>query len=179
LNPTDAELLSRFLADPDGPTFGAIVREHQSAVRRFLRHLCRNGADEADDLAQETFLAAHRSLPAFRCESRLETWLLGIAYNRFRRRRRQWTSDPLAHPGEPGPEPAAPAAPLDLQQDLAAALGQLAEEERTAIVLCFQLGLSHAEAATALGWPVGTVKTRLNRGKLQLKTLLSPWNPQT
>ncbi len=177
MTPTDLELIHRFVESGDPAAAGELVRRHQSAVRRFLRHLCGGDAASADDLAQETFLRALRSVANFRGASRLETWLLGIAYNQYRGRRRRRAADPVFV--AEAPELPAPDALSDLQQDLGEALARLAGDERTAIVLAYQFGFSHSEIAASVGWPLGTVKTHLNRGKARLKTLLSSWNPQT
>jgi RNA polymerase sigma factor (sigma-70 family) len=180
VTPTDSELIARSLIDRDAGAFGALVRRHQSAVRRFLRHLAGGDAALADDLAQETFIGAYRGLANFRAGSRFETWLLGIAYNRFRsfRRRRRGDIPPPEAPPDEAPGPSTESL-SDLRQDLASAMGRLSEDERLAIRLCFQFGLSHAEVAEAVGWPLGTAKTHIARGKDRLRELLSAWNPRT
>lgn len=67
----------------DTASFGALVREHQSALRGFLRRLTRGDHALADDLAQETFLEAHRKLAQFRGDSAFAPWLYAIAWSRF------------------------------------------------------------------------------------------------
>lgn len=177
---TDADLIARATLHDDRAAFGELVRRHQSAVRQFLRHLTRGQAALADDLAQETFVQAWRSLPRFRAEATFSTWLLGIAHNHWRNaRRRERDHTPI----ENAPESAhaiPSAAPLaDLQHDLAHVLRQLAPDEQLALHLAYQQGLSHAEISTLLDWPLGTVKTHLARGKEKLRQLLDAWNPQT
>ena len=177
---TDTELIARALAAEDRAAFGLLVQRHQSAVRQFLRHLTHGDAALADDLAQETFVQAWRSLARFRGSSAFTTWLLGIAHNHWRNARRR--ERPHAALGEPGtPEPAVPAttSASDLHHDLSAALAQLDEDERLVLHLGYQQGLSHAEIAALLDWPLGTVKTHLARGKEKLRQLLAAWNPQT
>lgn len=104
----------------------------------------------------------------------------GIAHNHWRNARRRQRSVPLepAHLDAldfvPSPAPAS-----DLRQDLTQALHSLAPDERTALHLCYQEGLSHREIAALLDWPLGTVKTHLNRSKEKLRPLLAAWNPQT
>ena len=66
----------------------------------------------------------------------------------------------------------------DLREDLNKALSALGVEEQTALHLCYQQGLSHSEIAEILDWPLGTVKTHLNRGKEKLRPLLASWSPQ-
>lgn len=175
----DAELIAQSLAHDDRAAFGELVRRHQSAVRQFLRHLTHGDADLADDLAQETFLQAHRSLARFTGASAFPTWLLGIARNLWRNAQRR--QHPAAGLSETTPaEPAAGAFRLaDLRHDLAAALRLLSADEQLAIHLGFQQGLSHGEIAALLEWPLGTVKTHLARGKEKLRQHLAAWNPQT
>lgn len=182
---SDTDLIARVLVHDDRHAFGELVRQHQSAVRGFLRRLTGGRHALADDLAQETFLAAYRDLARFRGGSAFPTWLLGIAYNQFRSSRRreretiEWTGEvpaAAALPGYEGTVPAASAA-VDLQQDLAAALAQLSSDERAAIHLCYAEGLTHEEAAGVLGAPLGTVKTHVLRAKEKLRRLLHAWAP--
>lgn len=168
------ELLARCMGGGDPDAFGELVRLHQSPVRRFLRHL--TGGDEAlaDDLAQEAFVRAYRGLAGFRAASRFQTWLLGIAYNQYRNAaRRRRNEVPVSEAGSV----AAPAGDTlsDLQQDLARSLERLSEEERLALRLSFQFEMTHEEIAATLGWPLGTVKTHINRGKTRLRELMSAW----
>lgn len=175
---TDSELIARVLVSDDHAAFGELVRRHQSAVRHFLRQLAGGDSALADDLAQETFVQAWRGLGRFRGGSAFSTWLLGIAHNLWRNARRRAHTVPV-EPGhltalEPTPSPA----PLsDLKQDLAQALRTLTAEEQSVFHLCYQQGLSHSEIAGVLDWPLGTVKTHLNRGKDKLRPLLASWNP--
>jgi RNA polymerase sigma factor (sigma-70 family) len=177
---SDSELIARAVGADDRGAFGELVRRHQSAVRRFLRHLARDDDGVADDLAQETFVQAWRGLSRFRGEAGFLTWLLGIAHNRWRnawrRKRTEQAAITTQFTAEPHPSPV-PAS--DLRQDLADALTTLSPEEQTAVHLCYQQGLSHSEIAAVLEWPLGTVKTHLARGKDKLRQKLSAWNPQT
>jgi RNA polymerase sigma-70 factor (ECF subfamily) len=177
VTPAESELITRCVVGGDTEAYGELVRRHQSAVRRFLRHLTRGDNAQADDLAQEAFLQAYRNLGRFRGDSRFETWILGIAYNCFRNaRRRLDATEPLP---EEAPGLVAPAERLsDLQQDLAAALLQLSGDEQLALRLSFQFDLTHEEIAGTLRWPLGTVKTHLARGKAKLRELMSAWNPR-
>lgn len=168
---TDADLIARTVANADENAFAELVRRHQSPVRAFLARLVRGDSHLADDLAQETFLKAWRNCAAYRGESKLSTWLFGIAYNEFRnaaRRRKElnWEESSQAD---------LPAAALDpkLRLDLAEALDLLNPGERAAVVLCCQNGLSHDEAAQVLDCPLGTVKTNILRGKEKLRRRLA------
>jgi RNA polymerase sigma factor (sigma-70 family) len=177
---TDAELIARVLVSDDHAAFGELVRRHQSAVRHFLRHLAGGDAALADDLAQETFLQAWHSLARFEGRASFPTWLLGIAHNHWRNARRKQRTVPVqpehlaALDSSPSPVPLS-----DLRHDLGQALRTLATEEQTTLHLCYQQGLSHSEIADVLQWPLGTVKTHINRGKEKLRPLLASWNPTT
>jgi len=177
---TDSELIARVLVSDEHAAFGELVRRHQSAVRNFLRHLTGGDHALADDLAQETFVQAYRGLKKYMGSSAFQTWLLGIAHNHWRNARRRQRTVPMeaAHLATLDPE-ASTADISDLKHDLARAMHELAPDERTALHLCYQQGLSHREIADVLKWPLGTVKTHLNRSKEKLRPLLASWNPQT
>ena len=96
---TDDSLAQRARSG-DASAFGALVREHQSKVRGFLRRLTRGDAALADDLAQETFLEAHRKIAQFRGEGSFGAWLCGIAWSRFLMERRKRREEPLEAPDE-------------------------------------------------------------------------------
>ena len=172
---TDADLIARVLSREDHNAFGELVRRHQSPVRAFLTRMTRGDSHLADDLAQETFLKAWQKLYTFRGSAKFSTWLFGIAFNEFRgaaRRRKELALEDVA---DPPPEPAetSAAANSNLRLDLTEALKRLNSNERTAILLCCQNGLSHEEAAQVLDCPPGTVKTNVLRGKEKLKRHLS------
>ena len=172
---TDADLIARVLTREDQHAFAELVRRYQSPVRAFLSRLTRGDAHLADDLAQETFLKAWRKLHTYRGTARFSTWLFGIACNEFRTVARQRKELALEDIEESPPEPGSMAidSPGGLRLDLTEALKRLHSNERAAILLCCQNGLSHEEAAEALNCPLGTVKTNVLRGKEKLKRWLS------
>ena len=172
MTPSDPELILQCLPRDDTAAFGELVRRHQSAVRGFLRQLTRGDAARSDDLAQETFIRAYRG------GSRFGTWLLGIAYNLHRNNQRSRRRDPLAEAGSEEGASAPPGSLSDLRQDLAGALERLPEDERTALNLSLNHALSHDEIASTTGWPLGSVKTHVSRGRDRLRKMLSAWNPQ-
>ncbi|HEY2952606.1 MAG TPA: sigma-70 family RNA polymerase sigma factor [Verrucomicrobiae bacterium] len=170
---TDADLIARVLSRQDDHAFGELVRRYQSPVRAFLARMTQGDSHLADDLAQETFLKAWQKLRTFRGDARFSTWLFGIAFNEFRsscRRRKEVAPDNRDTPQEL--EEVA-AVDTHLCLDLTDALNILNSAERAAVVLCCQNGLSHQEAAQALDWPLGTVKTNILRGKQKLKQRLA------
>ena len=176
MSPPDSVLIQQVVREDDRSAFGQLVERHQDAVRRFLRHLTRGDAALADDLAQDTFVQAYRSLDRFRADSSFSTWLLGIAHNHFRNARRR-AREVAAEPAE---EPSAPDSTrrVELHEDLGAAIARLDPDEQTALFLFYQQDLTHPEIAAVTGWPLGTVKTHLARAKDNLRPLLADWNPR-
>lgn len=166
----EAELLARARAG-ERAAFARLVQMHQAYLRQFLRRLTRGQTDWADELAQEAFLAAWRGLPGFRGEARFRSWLSRLGLHLYLRQRdTQLATQDLDEAPEGADSDFAPAAGQRL--DLARALAQLREPEREAILMCFYADLSHAEAAEALGWPLGTLKTQVLRGRARLRELL-------
>jgi RNA polymerase sigma factor (sigma-70 family) len=168
----DAQLIAQVVRDDDRAAFGEIVRRHQGAVRGFLRRMQGANGDFADDLAQETFLKAHRSLAEFRGEGSLVAWLCAIAANelraewRLRKRRAEFLQESAYVPDTEGPD--------GHHQDLPVALAKLPETQRAALALCFEHGLTHEEAASVMQCPIGTLKSHVARGKQSLRELLEP-----
>jgi len=175
---TDGDLIARVLVDDDQHAFGELVRRHQSSVRGLLRQLTRTDVALADDLAQNTFLRAYKNIRSFRGESRFSTWLYRIAYNCFRedaRRRKELVGiDEEQLQAQRDPQVADPG----LRHDLMHALSLLPLNERSAVLLCCQNGLSHEEAARVLDIPLGTVKTNVLRGREKLKRTLAAWGTE-
>ncbi len=175
---TDANLIDRVLQDDDRNAFNELVRNHQSAVRGLQRRLTNGNDTLADDLAQITFIRAYRSLPKFKQKSKFSTWLYRIAYNVFlseiRRTRHhveleEAALEDAAHPSH--------SEKISLKNDLEEGMKRLTENERAAIFLCYNEGLSHEEAAGALDMPLGTIKTHILRGKKKLRQFLKDWAP--
>ncbi len=166
---TDAELLTRFLDRGDDAAFEALVVRHTPAVRAACRGWLRSAAD-IDDAAQATFLVLVQRAGSIRDRAALGRWLLGVAVNVSRRLRRQ-----RRHAGPvPADVPAhTPAADDGLRDVLAEEVARLPEKYRLPVQLCYAAGLTTAEAAERLGWPRGTVLTRLAWARRRLKTGLA------
>jgi RNA polymerase sigma-70 factor (ECF subfamily) len=162
LNETEA---LRRAAGGDRAAFGWLVQAHQGYLRQWLRRLCHGDLGLADDVAQEAFLAAWRALPGFRGEAAFRSWLTRLAYRCWLRQRGEAPVDAEAPADEATPDPA-------LQLDLQRALDRLRPVEREAVLMCCHAELSHAEAAAALGLPLGTLKTHVLRGRARLRELL-------
>jgi RNA polymerase sigma-70 factor (ECF subfamily) len=169
----DAALIAR-IGEGSDRAFNLLVDRHQQAVRGFLRRLMTNAAD-ADDVAQETFIAVWRSARHYRGGASVRSWLYAIAWRKAKGAQRTWFRQraretnyhaSLAHEGES-------AASTEDRVAVKQALLALPMEQRAAIALCMTEGFSHVEAAEALGAPLGTVKSHVTRGKARLLQILS------
>lgn len=142
-------------------------------LRRFARALARD-RDEADDLVQAALERALPRLGTLRESSRLRAWLLRIVYTTYLNARDRAARAPAAvDPTSEGFGPAVPATqPARLEaQAVIEALGRLSADQRAAIVLTAVEGMNYAEAAEALDVPLGTLMSRLHRGRLRLRAL--------
>src|SRR5216683_256064 len=166
------------------PTWEEIVREHSARVYRLAYRLTGNTHD-AEDLTQEVFVRVFRSLSSY-TPGTFEGWLHRITTNLFldmARRKQRIRFEGLADDtaqwlrgGEPTPAQAFDDRHLD--GDIQAALKALAPEYRAAVVLCDIEGLSYEEIAETLGVKLGTVRSRIHRGRAQLRTALDPRRPR-
>lgn len=161
--------------------FTPLVTRYQQRVMRFILKYEYN-VNDAQDLAQETFLQAFRALPSFNSQSRFSTWLTGIAFNLLRNHISRSPTKQHVHldideqpDGMCGFAGANPAQAYESSQLLFAmdrAVAALPQQMRDAIVLVASEGLSYEEAAETLKVPVGTVKSRLCRARVQLADAL-------
>ncbi len=154
----------------DRGAFGQLVLEHQSAVRMFLRRLCRGDASTADDLAQNTFEKAWRKRSSFRGDGELRSWLMQIAFNEFRQNLRRRRPDE-AKPDSTTPEEIEIALSQEdpRTEDLDRLLQELNDTERAVMVLSYGHGYSHREIAEALEQPVGSIKSLIHRSKERIR----------
>jgi RNA polymerase sigma-70 factor (ECF subfamily) len=131
-------------------------------------------AEDALDVVQETFLRAYRTFASFRPGTNPKAWLFtilrSVSANRWRQRQRQPTLVPLQDWEERFGPIAAKGAPTEEAriEEVWRAIGALPEEFRHAVLLVDVEGLTYEEAATALGCPVGTIRSRLARGRRAL-----------
>ena len=172
---SDGQLLDRFVERREGAVFEAIVRRHGPMVWGVCRRVLRDHHD-AEDAFQATFLVLARKAASVMPREKLGNWLYGVAYQtamkaramRAKRRGREGQVPDM-------PEPMA--APDDLRDELAESLdrelSRLPEKYRIPIVLCDLEGRTHKEAASQLGWPIGTVSSRLSRARSMLAKRLS------
>ncbi len=166
------------------PSWEQVVREHSARVYRLAYRLTGNRHD-AEDLTQEVFVRVFRSLPTY-TPGTFEGWLHRITTNLFldiTRRRQRIRFEGLGEEitarlcgAEPTPSQAFDERHLD--GDVAAALADLPPEYRAAVVLCDIEGLSYEEIAGVLGVKLGTVRSRIHRGRAQLRTALEHRRPR-
>jgi RNA polymerase sigma-70 factor (ECF subfamily) len=167
------------------PSWDEVVREHSARVYRLAYRLTGNQHD-AEDLTQEVFVRVFRSLSTY-TPGTFEGWLHRITTNLFLdmvRRKQRIRFDALGEDAaerlpsrEPTPQQAFNDAHFD--EDVQQALDTLAPEFRAAVVLCDIEGLSYEEIAATLGVKLGTVRSRIHRGRSQLRKALAHRAPQT
>ncbi|HLN32722.1 MAG TPA: sigma-70 family RNA polymerase sigma factor [Gemmataceae bacterium] len=164
---TDRELLERFVAQRDETAFATLVGRHGSLVLGVCRRVLRNIAD-AEDAFQATFLVLARKAGVVRWGDSVGNWLYQVAYRiaanaRTEGARRQARERQAARLGKTA------AAPDVELQDLCAVLDEelrrLPAKYRAPLLLCYLEGLSRGEAARQLGWSLGALKGRLERGR--------------
>ena len=165
----------------DHDAFGDLVGAYQHRLVNFTRALVSDEAD-AEDVAQEAFVRAYRGLPGFRGGSSFKTWLYQIAANtarthlaRRRDRPEQAAGDPAATPeafGRPNTGENIEAAVIQRDR-IDRALQALPEDLRVAVVLRDVEGLGYAEIARTLDVPLGTVESRIFRGRARLRAIIT------
>jgi len=162
-----------------------LVSAHQRMVYTLALHLLQD-PDEALDLSQEVFLRVFRTLPSFRGQSALRTWIYRIVINQARNRQRWWNrrrrssqislDQHLEVHGEPSANPQSTPDNMLAQKQLASqlreALDALPFDQRSVVVLREIDGLSYEEIAYSLGVTLGTVKSRLTRARRALRDVL-------
>jgi RNA polymerase sigma-70 factor (ECF subfamily) len=182
--PSEHGLIRRARAG-DEDAFAELVMLHADRVYGALR---RFGLDEseADEVTQEVFVRAWRGLARFEERARFSTWLYRIAFNEAQRRRSRRAlprvdvnpegADPvLALPESPELGPDAQTLSHELEQILERSLAELPPDWRDAVVLRDIEGLSTEEAAEITGVRQAAFKSRLHRGRMQLRSLLEPY----
>ncbi|MGI8657670.1 MAG: sigma-70 family RNA polymerase sigma factor [Candidatus Limnocylindria bacterium] len=179
--PDEADVIAR-AADGDRTAFAQLMEHYQSACFGLAMRLL-GDPDQAADATQDAFIHAYRAMKSYR-GGIFRSWLLRItanaSYDILRRAQRR-PSSPLPDPDEGAPElpdldavnPLAEAAKSELYRHLEVALRKLPEDQRTAIVLCDVYGMDYNEVAAMTQSALGTVKSRIHRGRLRLRELMA------
>jgi RNA polymerase sigma-70 factor (ECF subfamily) len=181
---TEHDLIRRARSG-DEDAFAELVELHAARVHGALRRFGLDPA-EADEVAQEVFLRAWRGLPRFEERSQFSTWLYRIAFNEAQRQLSR-RPPPRAEPNPDGVDPivSLPESPhlgpeartldREFERQLDHALLQLPDDWRAAVVLRDIEGLSTEQAAEIVGVRQAAFKSRLHRGRMQLRALLEPY----
>ena len=178
----DAQLVELCLRG-DGPSWEELVRRHARRVFN-LCYRFTGSPSEAEDLSQEVFLRIYRTLPSYRpAQGGFATWLTSVTRNllvdHYRRTRRDRLTDSIEdampklegkHAAGRTPDRLAQAA--ELSRQLQRALARLSPELREAVILRDLQGLEYNEIRTVLQVPEGTVKSRINRGRIEMARIL-------
>src|SRR5215469_15132689 len=166
---TDAELLERYVTDRDEVAFAALVRRHGPMVLGVCRRVLRREAD-AEDAFQATFLVLVRKAHTVVPRAMVSNWLYGVAHNTARKARAMSAKRRVKETEAGAARASAPqdGAWREVQALLDEELGRLPDRYRAPIVLCELEGKTIKEVARQLGWPQGTVATRLSRGRTML-----------
>ena len=177
--PDDAELVRAAVAGDKG-AFGTLVLRYQDRLYNTLVRVL-GSFEDARDVTQDAFVQAFVKLESFRAASKFYTWLYRIAMNlalsRRRRRKAMVSIDQAKHdvgaePEDSGPSPEERMIDAQRVQIVQAALSQLGEQQRQILVLREMEDCSYETIAEILELPIGTVRSRLFRARLQLKDKL-------
>jgi len=156
----------------------ALVEEHYALLYRFAYRLAGSSAD-AEDLVQQAYLTAQTKVDQLREPAKARSWLMTIVLNAFRKSRRR--DRPVAfstmeHEPQPSVEPAAET--IDAADEMQAALAALDEDYRVPLVLFYFEEFNYKQIAELLEIPVGTVMSRLSRGKGRLREWYRRTHPE-
>jgi RNA polymerase sigma-70 factor (ECF subfamily) len=177
---SDAELVAR-ARQGDTAAFGELVDRHRAAVYR-AAHAALGSASEAEDVAQEAFLAAYRKMGTYRGEASFKTWLLTIAWRRALSRRRRLASrwrrfasgDATESPrGREGRTPEGALIDAEMAQHVQRLVRALPARLRDPLLLCAAGEQTYHEMAAVLGIPEGTLKWRVAEARRRLKQRLT------
>ncbi len=177
---TRTERLAARYDDPDPvPTWDEVATEYGPRVYAMAYHLT-GDRHEAEDLAQDVFVRVYRNLDKY-SPGTFDGWLYRITKNLFLdgiRRRRKVRMVPLPDDDwhgsmQDGPNPDAIVDRHGIDGSIEQAITELPKTFRTAVVLCDVQGLTYEEIAEATGWPMGTVRSRIHRGRRMLRSALT------
>lgn len=187
MNDDDRRLIAECLGGRR-ESFGELVSRYQARLYNAAIRLA-DTPEDAADVVQDAFLNAFQSLRSFKGDSEFFTWIYRIAFNAaisLKRKKKPALSLDASRNGEYGREPreladaseyVKPGAALERTEEerlLHAALGRLSSEHRDVLVMKDIDGLKYEEIADVMGVPIGTIRSRLHRARLELRELLEP-----
>jgi len=165
------------------------VLAHLDRLFGYAMHLTKNPED-ASDLVQDTYLNALKSEKQYSLGTNAGAWLFTIMRNTFLNKLRKKRRKPVGMAGEwieqmaredvaelkkIGPDPSVKFLDSLMEEDIVSAIDTLPDEFREAVVLCDVQGFSYADISSILKIPIGTVRSRIHRGRLILRNLLAEW----
>jgi len=175
----DIDLIARYLQGDMG-AFDELMAAHENRVFGICLRMLRD-REAALDVTQETFLTVFRKADRYKAQAAFSTWLYRVTMNAcydYLRRTKRRRADALPEGFDPAdPRAGDPLESAEVRPDIEAALGELAEEFRSAVVLVDLQGLAIDQTAEILGVPPGTVKSRVFRGRRRLAELLGNHSP--
>lgn len=156
----------------DRKAFSELVQRRQNWIRNLMRRCC-GDVTLADDLAQQVFMQAWRTIPQLQQSSRFGAWLKRVAINAWLQHLRM--SDPLKNADDYDETRPVQLDAAAIAMDLDRALAALPDHARLCIVLSYHERMTHEEIAEFMGLPLGTIKSHIRRGTKRLQKLLSAY----
>jgi len=172
----DDYLIIRQFIDGDKSAFQVLVKRHKEKVRNIV-YLTMNNSALVDDIAQEVFITVYKNLKHFRFESQFTTWLYRITVNRCKDYLRRMNVRKIFSPLDEGyevSEYSTPAENNDISKIVTEAISKLPAKLRMPLILKDIEGFSYQEISETLNCEMGTVKSRIFRGREKLKEILQP-----
>lgn len=175
----DYSIIRRFL-DGDGAAFQILVKRHKEKVRNII-YITMNNSALVDDIAQDVFITVYRNLKHFRFESQFTTWLYRITVNRCKDYLRKMNVRKIFFPVEDGMNISDYSTPVennDISKIVMDAISKLPVKLRMPLIMKDIEGFSYQEISESLSCEMGTVKSRIFRGREKLKEILQPFEKE-
>ena len=171
----DYSIIRQFI-DGDKSSFQILVKRHKEKVRNII-YITMNNSALVDDIAQDVFITVYKNLKHFRFESQFTTWLYRITVNRCKDYLRKMNVRRIFSPIEEGTEVSEYSTPIednDISRIVMDAISKLPLKLRMPLILKDIEGFSYQEISESLNCEMGTVKSRIFRGREKLKEILQP-----
>jgi len=171
----DYDIIRQFI-DGDKSAFQTLVKRHKEKVRNII-YLTMNNSALVDDIAQDVFITIYRNLKHFRFESQFTTWLYRITVNKCKDYLRRMNVRRIFSPLDEGIEVSEHSSPIedrDISKIVTEAISKLPVKLRMPLILKDIEGFSYQEISETLNCEMGTVKSRIFRGREKLKEILQP-----